>query len=136
MQVIPGEEDRTVVEFKNIKKRGNVELETAYSYSKEQDLTYDELLSSVEKVDEEELDPLKSKAEQIVDEEVIKIIEKCIRDGINTKMELVKTAADRAQVSRRHATSIIEKYTGDDPTFHRWYYKTGERGAKIFDTIY
>ena len=140
MKIIEGETDRTVVEFRNIKKRGNVALSIAHSYSSEQGLSYEELLWSVEKVDDDQLEPLRQQAEMISDSEVTGIIEAFINAGTNTKMELVKSTAERANISRRHAIKIIEKYTDtgelDRPVQFLWKYAVGERGAKIYETLY
>jgi hypothetical protein len=108
MKIIEGETDNTVVEFKNIKKRGNVVLSTAYSYSSEQGLSYEDLLLSVEKVDDDELEPLKQQAEMMSDSEITDVIEACINEGIITKMELAKAAAERTNTSRRHVIKIIK----------------------------
>jgi hypothetical protein len=134
MKIIEAEMDKTVVEFKNIKKRGNVELLTAYSYSQEQGIPYDELMWSVERVDDGQIEPLKQQAELISDEEGIKVIEGCINEGINTKMDLAKAVAERANISRKSAIRFIEKYTGDDPSIHRWHFVVRDRGAKVYDT--
>jgi hypothetical protein len=141
MKTVEGESDKTVVEFTNIKKRGNVDLSTAYSYSSEQGLSYDELLKSVEKVDAEELEPLKQQAEMKSDSEITDIITALINAGTNTKMELVRATAERAKISRKNATKIIEKYTltgswDDAPVQYLWEFKVGERGAKIYESLY
>ena len=92
---------------------------------------------SVEKVDDDQLEPLKQQAEMESDEEVINAIECCIHLGINTKMLLAEAAAERANVSKRSVLRIIDKYTGDDGgTIHRWYFKVCERGAKVYDSYY
>jgi hypothetical protein len=131
LQIIEGETNKTVVEFTNIKKRGNVEKSTAYSYSSAQGLTYEDLLMSVEKVDAEELEPMKQKAEMLTDEEVTDVIEACIREGINTKMDLASAAAERTNISKRHAIQIIEKYDKK-----LWYFVVREHGAKVFELMY
>jgi hypothetical protein len=140
MKIIEGKTDRTLMEFINIKKRGNVVLSTAYNYSTEQGILYEDLLCSVEKIDDDQLEPLKQQAEMISDSEVIDIIEALIKEGTNTKMELVKATYEKANISRRHATHILEKYTetnSSDPSiFHLWEYTVGERGAKIYENLY
>ena len=108
LEIIDGGTNKTVVEFTNIKKRGNVALSTAYGYSLEQGLTYDELLMSVEKIDDDQLEPMKQKAEMVDDEEIIQAVEVCVREGINTKMQLAEAVAERANISKRYAIKIIE----------------------------
>jgi hypothetical protein len=140
MKIIEGEMDKTVVEFKNIKKRGNVTLSTAYSYSQEQGIPYEDLLWSVEKVDDDQIEPLKQKAEQISDSEITDVIEALINEGINTKMELAKAAAEKTKVSRRYVIQIIDKYTFtgdmDRPRTALWEYEVRGHGAKVYETLY
>lgn len=130
-------EDATnkVVEFANIKKRGNVALSVSYSYAVERNIPYNELLLSVQKVDEMQLIPLKQAAEVLSDADVIAAIETCIKDGINTKMKLSEAAAERAKGSKRLALKVIDKYTGDDPASHRWSFAVGDRGAKVYELL-
>lgn len=121
-----------VVEFDNLKHRGNVVKHAAYKYSTEHGISYSEILASVQPVDEMQLAPLKL-AEQIrSDAEVISAGIVCIGEGINTKMKLADAVAKRAGISKRSAMQIIEKYTGDDPARHRWKYSVRDRGAKVF----
>jgi hypothetical protein len=47
-------------------------------------------------------------------------------------MLLAEAAAERAGVSKRKALQIIEKYTGDSPSEHRWTFTVGARGAKVY----
>lgn len=124
--------NKKVVEFTNTKKRGNVALSVSYSYALERDISYNELLLSIQKVDEMQLIPLKQAAEVLSDTEVITAIESCINDGINTKTKLLEASAERAKVSQNKASKVIDKYTGDDPAIHRWSFVVGERGAKAF----
>ena len=136
MKIIEGETDKTVVEFRNIKKRGNVALSIAHSYSSEQGLSYEELLWSVEKIDDDQLEPLRQQAEMVSDTEVISAIEACINEDINTKMQLVDTVAERTNVTKRNVQKILEKYTGDDPAIHKWNFVVREHGAKVFDLMF
>ena len=43
--------------------------------------------------------------------------------------------AKQAEVSRRKALQIIEKYTGDDPEKHKWCFIVKDRGAKVFSLL-
>lgn len=132
LDTVSEDASKKVVEFTNTKKRGNVALSVSYSYALERDIPYNELLLSVEKVNDTELTPLKHAAEVLSDAEVITAIESCINEGINTKMKLSGAVAERAKVSQRSAHKIIEKYTGDDPAIHKWSFVVGGRGAKSF----
>jgi hypothetical protein len=121
-----------IVEFENIKRRGNVALTAAYSYALECDVEYNELLLSVQEFDEKQLIPLKQSAEVTSDGEVIRAIESCIKERINTKMKLADEAAKRAKVSKRHALKIIEKYGADESALQKWHYEVREHGAKVY----
>jgi len=129
------ESNQNVVEFTNKKKRGNVTLSAAYSYSVERDISYNELLLSVEEVDDKHLIQEKQKTEILSDADVISAIEYCIKGGVNTKMKLAETAAERALASKRQTLKVIDKYTGKDPNIHRWSYEVRERGAKVYKLL-
>lgn len=124
-----------VVEFTNIKRRGDVAETAAYSYSTERSLPYDELLTTVQEVDPEQLEPIKHAAEIQSDASVISAIEATIAEGINTKMKMADAGSKRAKVSTRVALKVIEKYTGEDPGLHRWRYVVGPRGAQVFELL-
>lgn len=79
-----------------------------------------------------ELIPLKRAEEVATDAEVITAIENCIKDGINKKMELAVEAGKRAGTSKPSTLKVIEKYTGSDPAFHRWFFAVGAHGAKVY----
>jgi hypothetical protein len=121
-----------VVEFENIKYRGNVVDTAAYRYSTDHTLSYAEILLSVAPVDPLQLEPLKQSKQQRSDAEIVDKVIACISEGINTKMKLVDAVAQNAGVSKRTALKIIEKYTGDDPSLHRWKFNVADRGAKVF----
>ena len=118
--------------FENIKRRGNVAFEAAYSYTVEPNASYHELLASVRSVDPLQLPTLIAAETARNDEDVIATAIECIAAGVNTKMRLAETVAQRAGVSKRRAVRVIEKYTGADRTLHRWNFVVGERGAKVF----
>jgi hypothetical protein len=130
-----GSTNQKVVEFSNFKRRGDVALSEAYSYAQESNISYIERLLSVQKVDPDQLEMTKYEAETKTDAEVIIAITSCIKDGINTKMELATIAAERAKVSKRNAIKIIEKYAGNDPAIHLWSYVVREHGAKVFELL-
>lgn len=129
---ISSKDGEKIVEFSNIKRRGDVMNNVAYSYSIESKISYHSLLASVQKVDGTKIEVIK-KAESIrTDAQIIEIAEACIRDRINTKMKLSDAVSERACISKRKAIDILEKYTGSDPSFHRWQFVVGNRGAKVY----
>lgn len=127
--------DQKVVEFSNIKRRGNVSLTAAYSYTLDRDIPYEELLLSVKEVNPEQLVPLKRAADVKSDAQIIEAIEGCIREGIHSKMRLVDAVAELAGCSKRSVLKVVEKYTGNDPAIHRWSFSVQERGAKVFTLL-
>ncbi|VVN16900.1 hypothetical protein PS647_04147 [Pseudomonas fluorescens] len=137
LNTVPQQADthQKVVEFSNIKRRGNVSLTTAYSYTLDSDIPYDELLLSVKEVNPEQLVPLKRAADIKSDAQIIEAIEGCIREGINSKMRLVDAVAERAGGTKRSVLKVIEKYTGNDPADYRWSFSVQERGAKVFSLL-
>lgn len=122
--------------FENIKARGNIARQVAYRYNIVEDLSYREMLDSVEMVDDIELSSLQQAAEVESDAQTLNAITECIREGIDTKMRLADTAAKRSGVSKRTALKLIEKYTGSNPEKHRWRYTVGERGAKTYRVLH
>lgn len=125
-----------VVEFENIKRRGNVVLNAAYGYASETGISYNELLLTVRPVDIEAELPAMKHAEQLKsDAEVIGAIVECIKEGINTKMLLADAAAATVGISKRLALRVIEKYTGSDRSTHRWNFAVAARGAKVFQIL-
>ncbi len=124
-----------VVEFTKIKGRGSVAFTAGYSYAQERGITYDELLLSVKAVDAAQLEPLKLAEQTLSDASVIEAVKACISEGITTKMKLADAASERVKCSKRHALTVINKYTGDDPVNHRWRYMVGDRGAKVYELL-
>jgi hypothetical protein len=136
LQVISDPEaHEKVVEFNNIKRRGDVCQQAAYRYSTQRNLHYIELLQSIEPVEDEELLPLHQAEEARSDAESINTITQCIQEGINTKMDLAAEAAKRTGISRRATIAVIEKYTGTDSAAHQWTFDVGERGAKVYHLL-
>lgn len=121
-----------VVEFENIKHRGNVAERAAYCYSRERDISYAELLLSVQPFDPSKLEALKLAEQMRSDADIISVVKSCISDGINTKMDLAVEASKRAGVSRKIAIRSIEQYTGDDPSRYHWNFTVKERGKQVF----
>jgi len=121
-----------VVRFENIKRRGNVTQTVAYRYVTGRASPYDEILLSVQEIDETQLAPLLREEALRSDAEMIAAVTACIREGINTRMRLAVEVAQRAGISRGKALALIERYTGDDPALHRWRFTVRERGAKVY----
>lgn len=129
------ESTQKVVEFENIKRRGNVAQTAAYTYSLESNIDYNQLLLSVTALDPNQLKPLKQAEAIKADAELIRIVKVCLLEGVNTKMRLADAVALEAGISKRSALSVIEKYTGEDPTAHQWSFVVGARGAKKYEIL-
>ena len=44
---------------------------------------------------------------------------------------MAHAVAERVKVSRRTALSVLERYTGDYPTRHRWRFTVHDRGVRV-----
>ena len=131
IKVISQDAASKVVEFINIKRRGDVVSSASYRYSVERNC-YAVLLQSVQEIDPVDLEMMKQEVALTSELPVIQVIQACIEEGINTKIALLKEAASRAGCSRKNAMHVIERYTGTDPALHRWHYKVKAKGAQIF----
>lgn len=134
---VPGEPESNekIVEFENIKRRGDVAPTAAFAYATEKGSSYYDILLSVRKVSSAELTPIKEAESVRSDADLIAAVSQAIREGIATKMGLVDTASERCSVSQRAALRVIEKYTGTDPSTHHWQFSVKARGAKVFQLL-
>lgn len=121
-----------IIEFAKVKSRGPVALKEYYLYDPDPQLSYIERLASVRKVDPKD-EKYASRLEPPSDDDVvIERIEGCMEHGVVTKMDIVRTAAVAAGVSRRTALRVLEQYTGDDPDVHRWNFTRREHGRMVY----
>lgn len=134
---IPGEPESNekIVEFENIKRRGDVASTAAFAYTTEKGSSYYNTLLSVRKVKPDELMPIKEAESVRSDADLIAAASQAIREGIVTKMRLVDAVSERCTVSQRTALRIIEKYTGTNPSTHQWHFSVKARGAKVFQLL-
>lgn len=123
------------VEFQNLKRRGNVVNSVSYCYSNEEGIDYNRRLASVERVNSAQLTHAKHTQDALSDAAVIEIIEACINDGFVTKMRLRDEINKRARISKRMVLDTLEKYTGEDPSKHRWFYITQRHGRKVYQLL-
>lgn len=125
----PGEK---LIEFTQDKSRGGGVRSVVYAYSVEEKISYVQRLSSVRKVDPEEVDGIKRAERTRSDAEIIAVIAEQITKGVNTKMALRNATAEQANVSRNAVMKVIERYTGDDPTQHRWSFTREAHNAQVY----
>lgn len=135
LAIVSSENGKKVVEFENIKRRGNVVDKAAYSYCTGNGIPYTEILVSVSPVDEQQVESLKQAEQVRSDGDIIEVVTACINVGVVTKMKLADAVAKQAQVSKRAAIKVIEKYSGDDPEKHKWCFTVIGRGAKVFTLL-
>ena len=127
--------NQKIVRFKCEKRRGDSPDRTAYTYSTENLLSYDQLLASVEEATFDKVGDLERDFEQRTDAEIIAAIKVCIGEGINTKMQMASSVAKRTNTSGKGVIRILERYTGDSPSDHHWTFTIGERGKHIFRVL-
>ena len=123
-----------VVQFQFQKRRGP-NVDEAYAYADDPALSYFERLNSVRLVDIDEMDKYAAADRQLSDADLINTTLDCIQSGYVQKMALVREVSRRSGVSRRIATQIVERYTGDDPNGHQWTFVVRDRGAKVFRVL-
>jgi len=133
--IVDPDSGRRVVEFTNGKLRGNVAQSVAYSYALQRDLSYADLLDSVQEVDRDSMEPIKRSAELNADAEIINAIEACIKGGIEKKMDLKQAVAKQCRTGERSVLTVLDKYTGTDAAVHRWDYVVRDRGAKVYHLL-
>lgn len=130
-----GVKPNKLVVFKNKKRRGAVAERAIYSYANGADLSYDERMASVEEITGS-LDWYEPDARSVSEAKVMVAITDCIKTGIDIqKIRLRNAAASSANVSRQIAQRVLDKYTGADPTAHRWTYSVGAHGARAYALI-
>ncbi|MCX7084928.1 MAG: PriCT-2 domain-containing protein [Methylococcales bacterium] len=124
-----------VVEFENIKRRGNVVNNVSYGYTIEDGSSYEDILLSVEKVGDDEINTIKHAEAIKADAELIDAVKATINEGINTKMKLAEVAGKKVNTGKGKMNILIDKYTGEDPVLHRWMVTVGAHGAKLFSLL-
>lgn len=129
---LSGHPGQKFVEFQRLKARGGGVHSVAYTYAAEDHVSYAQRLASVRLVDQDDLDGIKRVEAERSDAELIATVADCIAAGTNTKIALRNAVSEKANVSRRAATRVIEQYTGDDPAQHHWHFVRKARGAMTF----
>lgn len=124
-----------VVKFELFKRRGGGNQNEVYSFSGASDISYHQLVASVQKIDPDQMQKYEHAGQMIADKLVIDGISNVLKDGPQQKMALARTVAEFTKASRRQVVEILERYTGSDPAKHKWDFVVAERGAKVF-TLY
>jgi hypothetical protein len=128
----PGSNER-VIRFSELKKRADSPEVVAYAYSTEQGLTYREKLASVRPVYIEELDGQSVENSAFNEQDVIEDLRVYIfQHGHLGQEKILAAVTNMANVSRATVQRILNRYTGSDPAKHKWNYKRGDRGVRMF----
>lgn len=132
--------DLCTVIFENIKQRGDVVREAAYSYARRDGINYLELLASVTELDEET--KRKHKEEQQIELRLIRnaqaitAITEAIEAGIHGKTELLEHASKASGISKPKITKALDDHTGGNwKSGHRWRLERGEKNAKRYHLL-
>lgn len=120
-----------LVQFQ-FKKRRGPNVDEYYAYDDEPECSYAERFASVRLVEDDEQDRFAAAHNQRTDLQLIDSIRDCIGSGVTQKMALVRAVAAKTGVSRRAAMTVLERYTGNDPETHHWFFAIRERGAKLY----
>jgi hypothetical protein len=124
-----------IVEFENIKDRGDVVKKATFQYSIEDGIGYAELLASVKRVGPEFAEQARQTQDIENDAPVIEAIEACIAEDIVTKMALRDEVNKRTGISKTKVVVILDKYTGTDPERYRWKVTTKAHNQKVHELL-
>lgn len=123
--------------FENIKCRGDIASELAFSYSVEEGKHYQYRLDSIELADKSATE--QAKKEKVIadarakDKEVIDAITEAIDQGISLKSELIVAAHDCSGISKRRLTTVLNKYLGTNINDgDLWREEIGAKNAKSY----
>lgn len=128
------------VEFTNIKMRGDVEPSVGFSYRRKTGQSYLDLLNSVERIGNDDVEKLKSfteTQEQLVnDGPIINAVCSLIAEGINTKDQLIKNAKARTHATTRQIKEVLDRRTGDSYMLgDRWAATRGPHNRYIYAVL-
>lgn len=114
------------VQFEVFKQRGPNRDET-YAYQAGPEVSYQDRLTSVRLVTDEEIDAAARQAAQEADADVIAGIRESIQDGNVKKMDLERSVRFALGVPRSRFTEVLDRYDGQF-----WAHQVRERGAKVY----
>lgn len=130
------ESGRRVITFENRKARGSVARVIHFAYlSPDCVSSYQELLSSFCEVDSEDANKAASLAQKMADAPLVDLVTNAIHAGPLAKKDLIALLREHGGISRNAASSLIERYCGDDPSKHLWTFERGQRGVHRYRLI-
>jgi hypothetical protein len=129
------------IKFEHLKSRGDVATEAYYKYDATADLHYFDRLESVMAIDDDE----RQRAEYQRAMEIklqknrlaVDAIMDCIREGITSKTELIKTAAKNSGIPKKKITQALTDHTGPDTSKNQfWFIEIGEHNVNNYRLNY
>ncbi|MEI6146433.1 MAG: hypothetical protein WCP66_08470 [Methylococcales bacterium] len=126
--------------FENIKSRGVVANELAFSYSIEEGKCYQHRLDSVALVDKDSIE--QTKRDKVVadgrakDQAAIEAITETIERGVHSKPDIILDATICSEVSKNDITKVLNKYIGKSLLDGGlWCEKVGAKNAKSYHLL-
>ncbi len=117
--------DLCSVTFTRLKGRSGNADEAVYVYSRAGQLSYQERLNSMRRLNETEMRAVGAAIEAANDDEVIESIEETILAEFRTKSDILQKVAKALSVSRHRVKAVLEKYESQKPSGGRWYKHVG-----------
>ena len=128
------------VEGRNEKARGDVTKNVGFTYSKKPGDSYEQLLSSVARQDESEIEAInlarEISADLSTDEKIIKAVIGCIVGGHTTKDRILKSVCKSTGQTQARVRDVINSRDGAIyAAGHRWTHSKGDNNAQVFAVL-
>jgi len=129
------------VEGRNEKSRGDVSKKVGFTYTRRVGESYEQLLASVERQDESEIESIKRAREVsaglIADKEIIEAVIGCLNGGETTKDKMVKSVSKATAQPQPRVRDVIKARDGTDyMAGHRWTHCKGDNNAQVFSVLH
>jgi hypothetical protein len=129
------------VEGRNEKSRGDVSKKVGFTYTRRVGESYEQLLASVERQDESEVESIKRAREVsaglIADKEIIEAVIGCLNGGVTTKDKMVKSVSKATAQPQPRVRDVIKARDGTDyMAGHRWTHCKGDNNAQVFSVLH
>ena len=133
-------EDTVGVEFINDKARGDVADTVSFSYSRRHGQTYEELINTVNRIENDKIEELKLSAinaQQLeADKEVISSVRNSIEAGITSKAAIIKFVNQETGITQRKISKVLDDRTGNIYQLgHRWSVETGAHNKNKYSLL-
>lgn len=129
------------VEGRNTKSRGDVSKKVGFTYTRRVGESYEQLLASVARQDESEIEALKRAREVsaglIADEEIIEAVIGCLDRDETTKDKLLKSVSKATGQPQGRVRDVINARDGTNYIAgHRWTHSKGDNNAQVFSELH